>query len=247
MDITGGNTEYYSGDFRPVGHGPSVPPRTISRNDPVADTSIPSQQSTEQEDADYAYALSLQFQEEEQQQRQQRKPANRSNFARVPISTPNSAGRNSTPAHQYSQSTSSVPSTRAPNHNSSISSSSLRFTPTNSETNPAHNVPQDVAPGNKNNNNNNNDGDLAHNAPPPSYEQVARNKAAETSPRCPPRGQQQQQQQQGHNGFGPNMDSSTYRGQYPGASPNATGRRQPLQSIPDRRPQTSRDKDCIVM
>ncbi|KAJ5775034.1 uncharacterized protein N7511_000045 [Penicillium nucicola] len=74
VDVTGFNTEYLSGDFRPVGAGPSAPspvaaPRTSSAAaSPAEDASGSSEPSQEQSDADYAYALSLQFQEEAQRE-----------------------------------------------------------------------------------------------------------------------------------------------------------------------------------
>jgi hypothetical protein len=92
VDVTGFNTEYYSGDFRPVGAGPSAPsgglagPQTSNEpvtHSPNADEASKSPEPTqEQSDADYAYALSLQFQEEErgenarnEQARDRRTPA----------------------------------------------------------------------------------------------------------------------------------------------------------------------------
>ncbi|KAJ5563120.1 hypothetical protein N7461_001881 [Penicillium sp. DV-2018c] len=72
VDVTGFNTEYYSGDFRPVGAGPSeysdpAGPRTSSAPaaQPVNQAAVSPVPSQEQSDADYAYALSLQFQEEQ--------------------------------------------------------------------------------------------------------------------------------------------------------------------------------------
>ena len=77
VDVTGFNTEFLSGDFRPVGNtqqesnGPAGP-RTSSA--PPGATLAPAEESQgrlspqEQADADYAYALSLQFQEEEQRE-----------------------------------------------------------------------------------------------------------------------------------------------------------------------------------
>jgi ubiquitin carboxyl-terminal hydrolase MINDY-1/2 len=242
VDITGANTEYYAGDFRPVGHGPSAPgpagpshlvsQRNSSRNNGATTSSTPSQHTTEQEDADYAYALSLQFQEEaQQQQERQRQPNARSSSTRVA----STAARNTVPAHRYSQSTASGSTSRL--RNPSVSSSSLQSPPRRNENNNnLHNIPQD-APGAADN-----DDDIADDAPPPSYEQVARNKAAEMFNR--------QQQPQPQPGLGPNTEYGTRRIQpYPsGSTPTpSTGRRQPLQSVPDRRAQASRDKDCIVM
>lgn len=74
VDVTGFNSEFMSGDFRAVGHGPSgsaapAGPRTSSAavNSTSAVSEAPSEAliSQEQRDADYAYALSLQFQEDE--------------------------------------------------------------------------------------------------------------------------------------------------------------------------------------
>ncbi|KAJ5181364.1 hypothetical protein N7491_000916 [Penicillium cf. griseofulvum] len=77
VDVTGFNTEYYSGDFRPVGAGPSTPsgpgPASRAPNEPTQppnanEVSKSPEPTQEQSDADYAYALSLQFQEEEQRE-----------------------------------------------------------------------------------------------------------------------------------------------------------------------------------
>lgn len=81
VDMTGFNTEYYSGDFRPVGAGSSTQSAPSDAAGPqtsnlTTDTSSDSNhrassQSTdpsqEQSDADYAFALSLQFEEEQRQ------------------------------------------------------------------------------------------------------------------------------------------------------------------------------------
>jgi hypothetical protein len=83
VDVTGFNTEYFSGDFRPVGAGPSsssapAGPRTsnsaVSPAPAAGDTSGSPEPSQEQSDADYAYALSLQFQEEEQRENDRNQP-----------------------------------------------------------------------------------------------------------------------------------------------------------------------------
>lgn len=237
VDITGSKTEYYAGDFRPVGHGPSAPgptepsnlasQRASSRSNVATTSSTPSQHTTEQEDADYAYALSLQFQEEAQQQQQQQQPNSRS-FSTRAAST---AARNTGPAHRYSQSTASGSTSRL--RNPSVSSSSLQSPPRRTnENNNLHNIAQD-APGATNN-----DEDIADDAPPPSYDQVARNKAVEM------RNRQNHPQQ----GLGLNTEYGIRRvQQYPGTPATSTSRRQPLQSVSDRRTQAARDKDCIVM
>lgn len=79
VDVNGSNTQFFSGDFRPVGHAPAAPPskgHTATRKD--ASHTVGSNQqhhgspSQEQTDADYAYALALQFQEEAQREEAQR-------------------------------------------------------------------------------------------------------------------------------------------------------------------------------
>lgn len=82
VDVNGSESELYSGDFRPVSHGPSSSfssqPQTRNLHDNAAgrgttygSSMLPHDESdkayTEQTDADYAYALALQFQDEEEQ------------------------------------------------------------------------------------------------------------------------------------------------------------------------------------
>lgn len=250
VDVKGSDAEFFAGDFRPVGHGPSgssppgsqlVAQRTSSRNH--SGTPSSSQHNTEQEDADYAYALSLQWQEEAQQQ-QERPPRRRSSSNRVPVSN-NIAipPRNPTPGHRYSQSATS--SSLNSNRNPSVSSPSLQIPPhRNNDTTNLNGIAQDDGPAGG-------DDDLADDAPPPSYEQVARNKAAELRKRQQQQHQQQQyQSQQYPYASSPSIlrSESGRRNQYPGASTAvATGRRQPLQTVPDRGSRSERDKECIVM
>ncbi|KAJ5500863.1 hypothetical protein N7463_008113 [Penicillium fimorum] len=77
VDVTGFNTEYFSGDFRPVGAGLSAPsgpaPTPQISNESIhspntTEASKSPEPTQEQSDADYAYALSLQFQEEERRE-----------------------------------------------------------------------------------------------------------------------------------------------------------------------------------
>ncbi|KAJ5626492.1 hypothetical protein N7528_003919 [Penicillium herquei] len=84
VDVTGFNSEFFTGDFRTVSHnastpaGPTTPagPRTSSAPSPnnlaPGNTSPGRLSPQEQADADYAYALSLQFQEEEEEQSDRR-------------------------------------------------------------------------------------------------------------------------------------------------------------------------------
>ncbi|EKV13515.1 hypothetical protein PDIG_13570 [Penicillium digitatum PHI26] len=105
VDVTGFNTEYYSGDFRPVGAGPSVPsgpgpasPRTLiepaTRLESANEASTSPEPTQEQSDADYAYALSLQFQEEERrenarnEQAHDRRTSAPSNSSNQPLPSP---------------------------------------------------------------------------------------------------------------------------------------------------------------
>lgn len=101
VDVNGSRAEFFSGDFRPVGHGPSGAPEpsvpvdsSHGRDHPTETYDQPSHKSQEQADADYAYALALQFQEEEQQ-RQNSTGHNRR------ASAPNHSGRGHGPeAHR---------------------------------------------------------------------------------------------------------------------------------------------------
>lgn len=125
VDVTGFNSEFLSGDFRAVGHGPSVSggptdstspagPRTTSgaASNTAALTESPEAtlSSQEQSDADYAYALTLQFQEEEQREqgRNQQGQA-RTRRTSVPVRRNGSAPRMTDPPNRYSSLASSGP------------------------------------------------------------------------------------------------------------------------------------------
>lgn len=100
VDVSGSNAEFFSGDFRPVGHGPSGAPDNTGTQAPKHESgrsaAAKDQPSQEQADADYAYALALQFQEEEQ-----------NNQARDRRGSAPSTGQGwqSNPAHHRSSST----------------------------------------------------------------------------------------------------------------------------------------------
>ncbi|KAL2000452.1 hypothetical protein VTN02DRAFT_3058 [Thermoascus thermophilus] len=92
VDVNGSNAEFFSGDFRPVGAGPSGPPNRASPREPGpgahpvasaggADVGSPSQEQT---DADYAYALALQFQEEARREEMSRTAQNHGRHASTP-------------------------------------------------------------------------------------------------------------------------------------------------------------------
>ncbi|KAJ5688864.1 hypothetical protein N7462_003256 [Penicillium macrosclerotiorum] len=120
VDVTGFNSEFLSGDFRAVGHGPSGSEGPTSPTGPVgprtssvaASGTSGAEQSTqgplsaqEQSDADYAYALSLQFQEEEQRERTgNQQTANRDSTSNdsVPAPTSGRSARTSNPPNRTS-------------------------------------------------------------------------------------------------------------------------------------------------
>lgn len=114
VDVNGFNAQFFSGDFRPVGHAPSgTDPsgaRTSSNRTNVS--SVPGEDRAsalspqEQADADYAYALSLQYQEEERRERE-RNNQSRSQRASAP-NYPQGAPRGSDSAHQRSASVADV-------------------------------------------------------------------------------------------------------------------------------------------
>lgn len=151
VDVTGFDSEFLSGDFRTVSHGPTGSARPNHSTTPAgphasstaapntaAGSDVPKVRlsSQEQSDADYAYALSLQYQEEAQRERtnnsQEQAPVRHTS---VPVRTSGSAPR----------------MTNAPIRNSSIATSGARL-------NQSHNEANADDP----------------NAPPPPYEQAAR-------------------------------------------------------------------------
>lgn len=147
VDVTGFNTEYYSGDFRAVGAGSSVlsgpaGPRTSSA--PVTpsratnEASESPKPSQEQSDADYAYALSLQFQEEEQRENASNQQAR--------------GHRTSGPSNSSSRPSLSPRLSNAPNRTSSVANTIA----SQSRPQPHHDPDPDDP-----------------NAPPPPYEQAA--------------------------------------------------------------------------
>lgn len=152
-DVSGSHAEFFSGDFRPVGHGPSeAPPNSGSLAAPSHDgahSSAPSDQpSQEQSDADYAYALALQFQEEEQRENSQNGDA-RDRRA----SAPQNAGQSHGPNAPHNRSSSTA-------HRNSTD----RYPSPNTERRPArHSLPPRRS-------SQSSDGD---DVPPPSYEQAA--------------------------------------------------------------------------
>lgn len=105
VDVSGSRAEFFSGDFRPVGHGPSgAPEHSGTSTAPTQAGGRASDQnespSQEQSDADYAYALALQFQEEEQ-----RENARNDDSHNRQASAPHFAGRGQGNAHNRSSST----------------------------------------------------------------------------------------------------------------------------------------------
>ncbi|KAJ5566704.1 uncharacterized protein N7459_010086 [Penicillium hispanicum] len=145
VDMTGFNSEFFSGDFRAVGHGssgsadsaaPRVSSGTAANAPPAAgETLRTSLSSQEQSDADYAFALSLQYEEEHREQSGNQQAPNR--VSSTPLrSPPGSSPRMS----------------NAPTRSSSIANGLI------SQTSPQpHQHPDPDDP----------------NAPPPPYEQAA--------------------------------------------------------------------------
>lgn len=68
VDVTSFNSEFLSGDFRAVGHGPGTSSVAINSNSAVSEAPNDTLKSQEQTDADYALALSLQQAEEQGEQ-----------------------------------------------------------------------------------------------------------------------------------------------------------------------------------
>ncbi|KAH8697797.1 hypothetical protein BGW36DRAFT_295454 [Talaromyces proteolyticus] len=244
VDVSGSNAEFFAGDFRPVGHGPSgshstetnhlVSQRESSRTSAQAAGQGGDTSTTEQEDADYAYALSLQFQEEARQQEQQRQEQrshtragsipNNPRSSSSTVNTNNTSARGTTSGHRYTQSSSAANRLR--------NNSTASFPSQNTDSLNTNNIPVDGP----------SDHDNDDDAPPPSYDQVARNKTLAQ------RQQQQQRQRQRPSTGHPSIDTEYSRNNYPGAA--AVGRRQepwPPITTYDRGSRDRNGKDCIVM
>ena len=110
VDVTNKHSEFYSGDFRPVGNlaessdpshpstwnaklGPNTPvsatrQRQLSPGGPSTPRDLPSPSSPLQEQADADYALALQLQDEEEARAQQSQPANRRRSSTQPPPKP---------------------------------------------------------------------------------------------------------------------------------------------------------------
>ncbi|CRG92370.1 putative protein YGL082W [Talaromyces islandicus] len=255
VDMTGSDAEFFAGDFRPVGHGPSGsgtagethPPTGYrsagqtagnSNSDNAARTSSP-QANTEQEDADYAYALSLQFQEEARQQEQQQR--NRTRSRSIPqnrrssstVNTGSTSTRVSAAGHRYTQSSSATNRIR---NQSSISVPSTHS-----------NIPMDAP----------SDHDNDENAPPPSYDQVTRNRAAAAAAAAGRTSWASSQRQPQRQSAGyPSLDPEyARRGHYPGTAAAIGRRQQQHDQLPPVSPAAlergtrgdRNGKDCIVM
>ncbi|KAM5441683.1 hypothetical protein MferCBS31731_003364 [Microsporum ferrugineum] len=241
VDVNGTNSELYSGDFRPVGHGPSahVQPTLPSEGGlPVKDST----NTTEQTDADYAFALSLQYEDEQNRQDEPRSPppARRpQNNLRINSETTLPRGRShhqirSTRSASFTQPSPALPSTLTP----------LPRTPTTHRPPPSRTQAfSPMIPPTSGQSDNDND----PNAPPPTYEQAAQEPAY-----IPPHnGHPYPQQHQGY--MGPNSRYNQMPGYNQG--PHVAGRRRQgpaslsTSSLPQRDYYRERDrnKDCIVM
>jgi hypothetical protein len=262
-DVNGMESEFFAGDFRPVGYAPSASSnpagqRTSSINHTghaaAESSNVP---STEQTDADYAYALSLQYQEEAAQRENQPAAARARRSSNPPYTSDSTH-----PSTSHNRSSSSILAGGG-NSNNITTTTTRRYTQpsdhrprrtadipaTGRPSIPSRNtsiIPQDSV----NDEVDNNDAD---DAPPPTYEQVTRNKAAELQ-----RGRAAALQIPQPDHLTPSSPlhnpSGRSRQQYPGSSAAAAagfgrrGAQQPWETSPtvgDRRDR--RDKDCIVM
>ncbi|KAF3479625.1 DUF455 domain-containing protein [Arthroderma uncinatum] len=247
VDVNGTNSELYSGDFRPVGHGAAessqTPPRR-ERGSAPKDTAS----STEQTDADYAFALSLQYEDEQNRQEERRPspPASRSqNNLRANSETMSPRGRTNhqirnTRSASFTRPNSALPSTLTP----------LPRTPTTNRPPPSRTQGfSPMVPPSSAQSRNDND----PNAPPPTYEQAAQEPAYIPPPNGPP----YQQRPPGPMGPIPpyNQMPRYNHGPGPGPGPNMAARRRQggaslsTSSLPQRDYYRERDrnKDCIVM
>ncbi|KAJ9302716.1 hypothetical protein DTO271G3_90 [Paecilomyces variotii] len=173
VDVNGSNTEFFSGDFRPVGHAPSGSTSRghrgtrsdASRHSGQPHHGTPSQEQT---DADYAYALSLQFQEEAQ--RESDRTADK-NHRRA--SAPLSHAQSATGRSVHNRSSSSISGA------SRYGSAARGHATSRSQDNRPHVPPRNYAAAV------NRPVDGADDAPPPSYEQAANGPAYVPPPGSP--------------------------------------------------------------
>lgn len=224
VDVNGFNTEFFSGDFRPVGHAPSGSSsrgHTATRSDAGRRSGqqhhgSPSQEQT---DADYAYALSLQFQEEAQREESNHTSDN-PRRASAPLQT---TGRG---VHNRSSSSISGGSRCAPTGRGHATSRSQDNRPSIPRRNYAAAVNRPV--------------DGADEAPPPSYEQAA-NGPAYVPPPGSPHHEMSSSSLNLAPSYLPDQDVRRTRSQL--------GRRPPGATISTGTPERSKDKnkDCIVM
>ncbi|GAD99930.1 DUF455 domain protein [Paecilomyces variotii No. 5] len=224
VDVNGFNTEFFSGDFRPVGHAPSG---STSRGHTAArsDASRRSGQqhhgspSQEQTDADYAYALSLQFQEEAQ---------------RESDDTPGNQRRASAPLHTHVQATGRGVHNRSSSSISGGRPAGRGHATSRSQDNRPHIPRRNYAAAV------NRPVDGADEAPPPSYEQAA-NGPAYVPPPGSPHHEMSSSSLNLSPPYLPDQDVRRTRSQL--------GRRPPGATISTGTPERSKDKnkDCIVM
>lgn len=246
VDVNGTNSELYSGDFRPVGHGnsaPSQPPAGAEEPSSTANAS-----TTEQTDADYAFALSLQYEDEQNRRNEQgppQPPRRSQNNLRIGSETASPRGRSqhqirNTRSASFSQPNSTLPSTLTP----------LPRTPTTHRPPPSRTQGfSPLVPPPPSQSNADNDPD----APPPTYEQAAQEPAYIPPPNGPLRPQQQQQRPY-HGHIRPNPPYNRMSGYGPG--PHMLGRRRQdpaslsTSALPQRDDyyrERDRNKECTVM
>ncbi|KAK2789569.1 hypothetical protein FQN53_001688 [Emmonsiellopsis sp. PD_33] len=247
VDVNGSSSEFFSGDFRPVGNSPQSSSATQPGRQRAATTSgapdhgtrtdsgagKSTHHHTEQTDADYAFALALQFQDEEEQRRgSDTQNQARNNAARRP-----SGSAASIQTQGVTQARSGSTSTRGNRHSTSSSAAGRRGS---RQPVPVRSLVPPQAPAADPND---------ANAPPPTYEQAAQ------SPAYIPPSAHAQFDGSNHsipdiagprsssNGFTQNPVTNHDPYQYGGRRPYSTSN----PSLPPRHRDRDKNKDCIVM
>ncbi|KAK2813921.1 hypothetical protein FQN50_000322 [Emmonsiellopsis sp. PD_5] len=255
VDVNGSNSEFFSGDFRPVGNSPQPSSATQPGRQRAATTSGVSghetgtdpgagkstHHHTEQTDADYAFALALQFQDEEEQRRgsntQNNTQHNTQNQAHNHAARRPSGSAASFQTQGVTQARSGSTSTRGHRHSTSSSAAGRRGS---RQPVPVRSLVPPQAPAADPND---------PNAPPPTYEQAAQSPAY-----IPPSGHAQFD---GSNHSIPDIAgprSSSYgftQNPVINHDPYQHGGRRPYStsnnSLPPRPRDRDKNKDCIVM
>ncbi|KAG5298701.1 DUF455 domain-containing protein [Histoplasma capsulatum G186AR] len=233
VDVDGGNSSFFSGDFQPVGNSPQpVALLQLPTQNDLATSSESTQRNnlngtigkqinnTEQTDADYALALALQFQDEEEHRRTTPRNQAQIQTSRFPLS--------------QSQGVTHRPSSSSNFRQQQLSSPASRRAPQPHEIRSL--IPPARTPA----------ANLISDAPPPTYEQAASNPAYTLSP---DHSQYHGSRVSNPSIVGPRSSSSGFNNNNlaPNRAGNTRADESPNPALPPRPRDRDRSRDCTVM